>query len=110
MPSTARSRSFMGSATASEASSPAQGVSGVWYRFRTRAPTRSLSASLNEGWKKFTNKREEEYRRASASPAARPSSLPIADEATNHRPVLLFDPGLIVLSIGTGSGELDAVV
>ena len=36
----------------------------------------SGSASLNDGWKKFTNSRDAEYSRASASPAAMPSSRP----------------------------------
>jgi hypothetical protein len=60
VPRTARSRSFIDSAMDVEASNRAQGVSGAWYRLRTWAPTRSLSASLNDGWKKFTKKREAE--------------------------------------------------
>jgi len=43
-----------------DASNRAQGVSGAWYRLRTWLPIRSLLASLNEGWKKLTNKRDAE--------------------------------------------------
>jgi len=32
----------------------------------------------------------------------------MTDEVADHRAVLLLDPGLVVLAVGSGTGELDA--
>ena len=34
----------------------------------------------------------------------------MADEATDGGSVLLLDPGLVILAVGSGTGELDAPV
>src|SRR5437870_13370500 len=95
---------------------------------------RFFSASLYDGWKKFTKRRDAEYMRESASPAAMPSSRPYPTSRRTMDPFsipasgrprdalefdeqrrlvgefLLFDPCLIVFTIGSRAGELDGSV
>ena len=34
----------------------------------------------------------------------------MTQKAPDHRPILLLDPGLVVLAVGPGTGELDAPI
>jgi len=116
------SKSFNGSSAAATArrcvlafsgssacKSRSQGVCGGWYRLVTRAPSRCLVASLNEGWKKFTNSREAPYRRVIALAAAIPAKTSMTEELAHHGAVLLFDPSLIVLPVWTRASQFNAL-
>jgi hypothetical protein len=59
---------------------------------------------LKDGWKKFTNSRNEAYSRQRRR---RVESLvaPVTNGTPDHGAVLLLDPGLIVLAIGAAARE-----
>ena len=71
----------------------------------TFAPSRAFPASLKDGWKKFTNNRNDEYSRARGRRRLQPLVTPVPHGAPDHGAVLLFNPGLVVLAIRTAARE-----
>lgn len=109
MANTACSRSLMAGSIDAFVRRRAAGVSGAWYRLLTRAPVRFFSASLNEGWKKFTNNRDAVEARKGV-PCRNAFETTVADHAPDDCSVLLLDPRLVILSIRTRACELDLLL
>ena len=102
----ARSAAFRGLVIRAFVRSSSYGVAGGSYFLETLAPTRVFALSLKQGRKHSRTARLPakliEHRRGRLT--LKPT---ISDKTADHRAVLLFDSGRLVLLVGPRSGQFD---